>query len=407
MLSDAEYRAYLDQPKHTLNKLKSIVSKIVGNVKEDLKGKTRAEVIDHLIKFTSLDESLNIKLKSEVSLIGAIKARKPRGPNKKPKMPKEPKAPKITKKMFLGTPIINIDGPVKKPKEPKVPKLTKAGIPPKKDIQQGLKDFLAKPENAKKRQEAVTKNKVVRAKKEEAEMEKAKPKPTKIKKSTKEEKLLALKLLADKSKLTFPDELLDLVKDYVPGEDFKFTTNNDAVKETSEEIRKIIKTISKIPIAKVRNSGVEFIENPKYPNYRTIRTYTLLFKSEKAYYESKINTLMMKQYRSLNMKILNFFTSSNDKIGLYFTCIFNKKTNELYLEIPIPPIKQLTAWNYEIDTPNHTEINNNEGWPEEIVVLSNVTNFSSSRIDDIPLELFFKDKLRFKNRNEILRFILQ
>ena len=78
MLTESEYRAYLDQPKHTLTKLKSISSKIVGMVKEDLKGKTRAEVIDHLIKYTSLDEDMNINLKTQVSLIGAVKARKQR-----------------------------------------------------------------------------------------------------------------------------------------------------------------------------------------------------------------------------------------------------------------------------------------------------------------------------------------
>ena len=78
MLSDAEYKLYLDQPKHTLAKLKSIARKIVGTVKADLDGKTRAEVIDHLIKYTGLDESMNIKLKSEVSLINSVKARKAR-----------------------------------------------------------------------------------------------------------------------------------------------------------------------------------------------------------------------------------------------------------------------------------------------------------------------------------------
>jgi len=78
MLSEAEYRAYLDQPKHTLAKLKSIARKIVGTVKADLDGKTRAEVIDHLLKFTSLDEDLNINLKTKMSIIGAVKARKPR-----------------------------------------------------------------------------------------------------------------------------------------------------------------------------------------------------------------------------------------------------------------------------------------------------------------------------------------
>lgn len=78
MLSEPEYRAYLDQPKHTLAKLKSIAQKIVGTVKEDLKGKTRAEVIDHLLKYTSLDEGMNINLKTQVSLIGAVKARKAR-----------------------------------------------------------------------------------------------------------------------------------------------------------------------------------------------------------------------------------------------------------------------------------------------------------------------------------------
>jgi hypothetical protein len=78
MLTEEEYRSYLDQPKHTLAKLKSIAQKIVGTVKEDLKGKTRSEVIDHLLKFTSLDESMNINLKTQVSLINAVKARKAR-----------------------------------------------------------------------------------------------------------------------------------------------------------------------------------------------------------------------------------------------------------------------------------------------------------------------------------------
>jgi hypothetical protein len=49
-------------------------------------------------------------------------------------------------------------------------------MPPKKDIPQGLKDWLAKPENIKKRQEAVAKNKAVRAKK--AEVKKAGEKTT-------------------------------------------------------------------------------------------------------------------------------------------------------------------------------------------------------------------------------------
>lgn len=91
MLSDTEYRDYLDQPKHTLAKLKSIATKIVGTVKADLAGKTRAEVIDHLIKYTGLDESMNIKLKSEVSLINAVKARKPRSDKGKPRGSRKPK----------------------------------------------------------------------------------------------------------------------------------------------------------------------------------------------------------------------------------------------------------------------------------------------------------------------------
>jgi hypothetical protein len=78
MLTEEEYRAFLDQPKHTLAKLKSLATKIVGTVKADLAGKTRAEVIDHLIKFTSLDEQLNINLKSQTTIINSMKGRKPR-----------------------------------------------------------------------------------------------------------------------------------------------------------------------------------------------------------------------------------------------------------------------------------------------------------------------------------------
>jgi len=104
MLSEAEYRGFLDQPKHTLAKLKSIAQKIVGTVKADLAGKTRAEVIDHLLKNTSLDEDLNINLKSKMSIIGAItnpKARKPRSDKGMPRMKKtkaEPKAKTIDDK---------------------------------------------------------------------------------------------------------------------------------------------------------------------------------------------------------------------------------------------------------------------------------------------------------------------
>ena len=83
-------------------------------------------------------------------------------------------------------------------------------MPPKKDIPQGLKDWLAKPENIKKRQEAIKKNNIVRA--EKRNMEKGKqylPKDS-------SEKLLALKLSADKAKLPLANELLDVIKDFTP-----------------------------------------------------------------------------------------------------------------------------------------------------------------------------------------------
>jgi hypothetical protein len=92
-------------------------------------------------------------------------------------------------------------------------------MPPKKELPQGLKDFLAKPENAKKRQEAIAKNKAVRAKKAEVKivetinMEKGKQY---LPKDSSDKKLLALKLSADKAKLPLPSELLNVIKEFTP-----------------------------------------------------------------------------------------------------------------------------------------------------------------------------------------------
>jgi hypothetical protein len=92
-------------------------------------------------------------------------------------------------------------------------------MPPKKDIPQGLKDWLAKPENIKKRQEAIAKNKAVKAKKVEAKivetinMEKGKQY---LPKNSSDKKLLALKLSADKAKLPLPNELLNVIKEFTP-----------------------------------------------------------------------------------------------------------------------------------------------------------------------------------------------
>jgi hypothetical protein len=177
-----EYRSYLSKPENTKAKLVEIAISIASDNARMLGSRKRDEIIDWLVENSFLNTIGKFQANYGKGYTPLVKKeRKPRGPNKKPKIPKpykapkEPKAPKIkiikekepragkglrrvqpvmgavkpkkvrapkepkppkipkpykapkiTKKMFLGTPILNIDA-----KAPKVPKLTKAGVPRK------------------------------------------------------------------------------------------------------------------------------------------------------------------------------------------------------------------------------------------------------------------------------------
>jgi hypothetical protein len=116
-------------------------------------------------------------------------------------------------------------------------------MPPKKDIPQGLKDFLAKPKNAKKQKEAIVKNKAVRAKK-----------PVKTN-NTIEQKLLALKLSADSKKLLLPNELLNLIKDNLFGD--YFTDNGVGYKKVK----------STTPLFHYDKDSKQFVEVDEFEEY--------------------------------------------------------------------------------------------------------------------------------------------
>jgi hypothetical protein len=106
MYSDEEFRAYLNNPKLTLAKLKNIVTTFIKGVRFSLSGKNKADLINHIVKNAQMDEGLNIYLRPELSMINSVRkptTRKPRsdkGIPRKQKVEPVAEAPKKKKKVI-------------------------------------------------------------------------------------------------------------------------------------------------------------------------------------------------------------------------------------------------------------------------------------------------------------------
>jgi len=225
-------------------------------------------------------------------------------------------------------------------------------MPPKIQSPIGLKEFLAMPENEKRRLEAMAKNQAVR----------------------------------ESKKMEVKPEVSSMAK---PKEAFTFTNSNTALKESGDEVFGILKALLKpYGIAKIRNSGVEFTDKKN-----------IIFQDYKLTEEDYFNSFMpqmMKQYPKVNDKIRKYLSSTDYKKPILATGIINRKTNQLYLQLLFPD-----------SDGNPSQISNNAGWPQEIVVLSNVEKYPTGSKRKTPLITFLENKITFKNRDEILKFIFQ